>query len=366
MRRRIASSLLPVLATVLALLLSGASAASAADPPQASELAVLTGLKSASALAIAPDGRIFVGEQGTGIIRVVDPTTRVASVFYTVPRNRQLMGLGVHWAFPGTPYIYGYGTRVTTAGQTRLQLYRIRVSGNTGTGLTVLRDLGGIPSDHWGGHLAFGPGHRLYLSIGDGGVPADAQDPASYRGKILRMTDTGQISPNNPFGTLVWASGLRNPFGFTFDPGSSRIWATENGPECNDELNVITKGANYGWGATAACSATPTVGDTNHDGANPTPPKTTYSPTTAPTGIAFCHACGLGPDVEGALIYGTFVTGELHRVTLDPTRTGVVSEDVLLQHSGGIVGLERAPDGALWFIDRSGLYQVVPQAVLPQ
>ena len=363
MRRRIGPSLLTVLAVALAVLAGGAGPTSAAVAPQVTAQPVLSGVKAASSLTIAPDGRIFVGEQDTGVIRVVNPTTKVASVFYKVPGNRQLMGLGVHWAFPGTPYVYGYGTRVTATGQIRLQLYVIRASGNTGTSLTVLRDLGDAPPDHWGGHLAFGPGHLLYLSIGDGKVPAAAQDPASYRGKIFRMTDAGRVPTGNPTGTTMWASGLRNPSGFAFDPGSSRIWATENGPECNDELNLISRGANYGWGATAACSATPTITDTNRDGPNPLLPKVAYTPPTAPTGIAFCRTCGLGSNVEGALVYGTFVTGQLRRVTLDAARTGVVAggESVLLQHSAGIVALERAPGGRLWFIDRTTLYRVVLQ-----
>lgn len=359
MDRRSAAVVVALLSLLASGLVAGAAPASAAV---VTSRPAITGLTAASALAVAPDGRVFVGEQTSGTIRVFNPATNTGSVFYRVPRNHHLMGLGVHWAYPGTPYVYGFGTRYDATNRQRLQLYRITGGGATGTGLAVLNDFGGLPADHYGGRIVFGPDRLLYLSVGDGGVAADAQNLASPRGKILRLTAGGTVPANNPFDSRVWAYGTRNVFGMAFDPGSTRLWATDNGPECNDELNHIVRGGNFGWGATGSCTP-PGVTSTNRDGPSPILPRRNYaSPPTAPTGLTFCRSCGLGSTVEGNLVYGTFVTNQLRRVPLNAARTGVGgSESVLLQHGAGIVGVERAPNGALWFIDRTSLRRVVLQ-----
>src|SRR5690349_16184624 len=183
-------------------------------------------VRIATALAVAPNGLVFVAEQGSGSIRVVNPATGVASEFYRVPRNQQIVGLAVHWAYPGTPYVYGYGLRLDASNHTRLQLYRITASAGKGVGQpTVLRDFGGLPADHFGGKMTFGPDHNLWVSDGDGGLPAEAQKLSSARGKILRLTPSGGFPSDNPFGNRVWSYGMRNVFGFAFDPGSTRFWA---------------------------------------------------------------------------------------------------------------------------------------------
>ena len=134
--------------------------------------------------------------------------------------------------------------------------------------------------------------------------------------------------PNNP----MWAYGLRNSFGMAFDPLTRQLWETENGPECNDELNLITPGANYGWGPSETCTVPPSAPmNTNQDGPSVVQPKTWYAATTAPTGATFCFSCGLGSDVEGALVYATYKTHELRRVRLNSDQS-VQSEAPLLAH----------------------------------
>ena len=148
-RRRLLLGIVPA----LVLLLTPVLPASAAT---VSSLPVVTGLDRPDALAIAHDGRIFIGEQKTGRILLRQPNHSIGT-FYTVPQNHDLYGLTVHPDFPATPYVYGYGTRVVRGGVARLQLWRLRMSGAVGTGLTVLRDFGPVPSDHAGGPLLFGP-----------------------------------------------------------------------------------------------------------------------------------------------------------------------------------------------------------------
>ena len=110
----------------------------------------------------------------------------------------------------------------------------------------------GPASNHNGGRILFGPDKKLYVVIGDNADPANSQDRSgNLRGKILRVNPDGSIPATNPFGTRIWAYGIRNSIGFAFDPRNGRLWESENGPSCNDEVNRIVKGGNHGWGPNA-------------------------------------------------------------------------------------------------------------------
>ncbi len=121
----------------------------------------------------------------------------------------------------------------------------------------------------------------------------------------------------------MFAFGIRNSFGFTFDPQTDSLWETENGPECNDEINLIVGGGNFGWGPSETCGGS-SPGNTNNSG--PTPrllPKLWFDGTIGITGDAFCDGCGLGAGVEGQLFFGDVNTGVLRRVALNAARDDV-------------------------------------------
>lgn len=99
---------------------------------------------------------------------------------------------------------------------------------------------------HNGGRIAFGPDGYLYIATGDAAIPELSQDRASLAGKILRITENGDIPSENPFGNEVYSYGHRNPQGLLWD-SSGRLWSTEHGPRARDELNLIRPGKNYGW-----------------------------------------------------------------------------------------------------------------------
>jgi glucose/arabinose dehydrogenase len=182
-----------------------------------------------------------------------------------------LMGVAVDPQFSQNKYIYVY---YTSANGNRVS--RFILDGKIGNE-TVLLD--NIPSNtiHNGGRIKFGPDGMLYITTGDAGNSASAQDINSLAGKILRMNKNGSIPSTNPFKNYVYAYGNRDPQGLTWSPNGT-LYESEHGENMNDEINIIVPGGNYGWpiyqgNNTSAGFSLPMVVYTNY--------------TIAPSGIAF-------------------------------------------------------------------------------
>jgi glucose/arabinose dehydrogenase len=224
---------------------------------------VARNLNFPAAFTFGPGGGIWYGERGTGEIHVIGPKGRSNSLFFRIPHvvaagEQGLLGLALDPDFPSTPLVYAYATR-KVHGAERDQVVRIEDDGGHGTGLHVIWS---SPTEagvyHDGGRIEFGPDGKLYAIQGEAHDAANSQDLSNDAGKILRMTAGGKPAPGNPFpGKRVFAYGIRNSFGFDFDPQTGRLWETENGPSCNDELNRIVAGRNYGWGPHQTCSTPP-------------------------------------------------------------------------------------------------------------
>ena len=212
------------------------------------------------AFTFGPNDRIWYVEKDTGEIRVLNRRTGRSQRFFLVSRvngegERGLLGIALDPDFPATPYVYVYATR-NVDGRLRNQILRIRDAGGRGRDLQPIfsSPASGSPY-HNGGRILFGPDDMLYAIVGEGHDPSNAQQLGNDQGKILRMTATGAIPDDNPLGhRRIFAYGIRNSFGFDFDPRTGDLWETENGPACNDELNRIRPGENYGWGPSQTCS----------------------------------------------------------------------------------------------------------------
>ena len=161
--------------------------------------------------------------------------------------------------------------------------------------------LTGIPKGgiHNGGRMAIGPDGFLYVGTGETGDTSLAQDLDSLGGKILRLTLDGRPAPGNPFDSAVWSYGHRNVQGLAFD-GEGRLWASEFGQNTWDELNLITKGADYGW---------PRVeGSGNVEGM--TDPVVVWRTGDAsPSGLAFWRGELWMASLRGARLWEIPVTG---------------------------------------------------------
>ena len=193
----------------------------------------ITGLTNATAFAQAPDGRLFIAQQG-GALRVVKNGALLATPFATVAVDsageRGLIGVALHPSFASNGWVYIYSTRAA-GGVSHNRISRFTAAGDVAAAgsevaLVDLPNLSGA-TNHNGGGMHFGSDGKLYVGVGDNANGAQAQNLALPFGKLLRFNDDGTIPGDNPFaasqsglGRAVWAYGLRNPYTFAVQPGT--------------------------------------------------------------------------------------------------------------------------------------------------
>jgi glucose/arabinose dehydrogenase len=352
------------------LLVPVAIAAFAAPVASGGALAATAQRVSSSALAapvgftVAPSGnRIFYGERFSGRVMRLSPATGAHSFSFRIPNvasagEQGLLGIALHPSYPTDRRIWAYATR-TVSGRATNQLLRIRADRS---GFAVLRSFP-AGDNHNGGRIMFGPDGKLYVVIGENGNPSNAQNLATLTGKMLRLNSDGTVPADNPrAGSPIIGYGIRNSFGFTFDPQTGLIWETENGPQCNDEINLMTRLRlrNYGWGPSQTCSSPPLAPrNTNLDGPNRILPKRFFATPPALTGAAFCRRCGLSSG--GRLFYGDYNTGTIRRARLNSARNGIVSQTRVYDHPGGVLGVETPiKGGPIYFSTSSHIFRLKP------
>jgi glucose/arabinose dehydrogenase len=346
----------------------GAGERAAAAPTRAAVkvIPIATGLNGPSGFTFSPNGKIWYLERGTGEVHILDPVTKQDHLFFSIAGvngsgERGALGIALHPRWPVKPFVYVYVTR-THNGQLQNQVVRLRANGGTGTDLRILLATPASTDPyHNGGRIAFGPDGKLYVVIGDGHNDANAQDLTSnLRGKVLRLDTDGTAASGNPLGR-IWSFGLRNSYGFAFDPKTGRLWETENGPACTDEINLIVKGGNFAWGPNESCSGS-IPQSTNNSGPSPRRlPKAYFSSTIGITGAAFCAQCGLGAGFNGDLIFGDVNSGTIRAVNMNATRTGFASNPrIVLVAPSSVHSVEVAPSGRVFFSGPNGIYKLGP------
>jgi len=317
---------------------------------------VLTGLDIPVAMAVAPDGRIFYNELTTGNIRIIDPGWQLRpQAFYQLQVatgvEKGLLGIALDPDFANNRFVYVYHT--VNSNPVRNRVVRLTEVNHQGTDETVILDDLPASDIHNGGNIHFGPDGKLYISVGDANQPILAQDISYLGGKILRINPNGSIPGDNPFpGSLVYALGLRNSFDFTFHPHTGHLWATENGPDDNDEVNRIVSGGNYGWPTVRGIANNPLFVD----------PLVAFTPTIAPTGIIAVGSNSAYPtQYHDNLLFADFNTGQIRRLVLAGaalTQLGTLS----VAYNGGqgsLLDLVQGPDGFIYVSNSDSIFRMV-------
>lgn len=222
----------------------------------------VSALSAATAFAQAPDGRLFVAEQG-GNLRIVKNGSLLTTPFLQLTVDpageRGLLGVALHPGFAGNGFVYVYYT--TPVGGTHNRVSRFTASGVnpdvvSANSEVFIADLPALSAatNHNGGAIHFGTDGKLYVAVGDNANGANSQDLTTPLGKLLRFNDDGSIPGDNPFCTTpglqrcaVWALGLRNPFTFAVQPGTDTLYINDVGQGTWEEVNVGAAGANFGW-----------------------------------------------------------------------------------------------------------------------
>jgi glucose/arabinose dehydrogenase len=352
-------------------------------PPDVKIETVVPSANQLVAMDFTPDGRLLYTERNTGRVRVVVNGTLLITPVFQFPviagasDERGLLGIAVDPNFTANHYVWVYFTKQSTTGQCSIPIENRIVrftlgDDNQGSGETVA---GCFPVDlyatiHNGGNLHFGPDGKLYVTVGNNDDVNDGVDPAqnlsSPLGKIHRFDPTVPLGlpTDNPFyytpGAVqsIFARGLRNSFDFTFDPRGGTMFATENGDACDDEINRILPGGNYGWRPNDPCEDEwPTGPDPAY---NTLPPMIFWTPSLAPTGITVYSGTAIS-EWQGDVFMCSYkdATTAIHHFKLNADRTAIVSHTILTntlthQRLKCRTDLLPGPDGALYFSEGGG------------
>ena len=295
-----------------------------------------------------PDRTALFTERG-GDLRIIQDGILLPDPIFSVDVDDEeeggLLGIAVDPDFEENHYIYMYQTYESN-GITLNKVVRYTLANMTVSEDLVLVD--GIPGApyHDGGRIQFGPDGNLYITTGDAGRPSLAQDLGSLAGKILRITSDGTIPQDNPFdNSAVWSWGHRNPQGMDWDESGNLI-ATEHGPsgelgEAHDEINLILRGANYGWPEI--------VGDESMEGMQD-PLLHTGNETWAPSGSEFYDG-GLIPGWTGKYFVANLLGEHLRMIDLDLSNNGTPSHEGLFEGQfGRLRDVQTGPDGFLYLL----------------
>jgi aldose sugar dehydrogenase len=299
--------------------------------------------------------KVFFTEKNTGKVRVLvgRRLLRRACVNLDVSSSgeRGALGIALHPRFRRTRYLYVY---YTNASPLENRVARFEVRGNRCRRRRIV--VSGLPAPsgyHNGGQLEFVKG-KLFVSTGEAHDPAEAQRLRGRLGKILRLEPNGTIPRGNPFSrrgrrSPVWSYGHRNPFGLARRPGTRLLYETENGPSCDDEVNRILRGRNYGWGPGYSCG-------TAGVGPDPKGPGIRWRSVIVPTDPTWYG--GRLRALRNDLYVGDYLGGRLHRIVVG-RRGRVLRDRVIYDGGAGILDVSVGPGRWLYFLTPTGIRRVV-------
>ena len=350
-------------------------------PSGFTEIAIATGLSSATAMEVAPNGDLWVLEQGGAVKRfrsgstTADVVGNVALLGLRTEGERGLLGIAFHPNHATNKLVFLYYT-TSDAPNPHNRVSRFQVDDSNAADYAFVDtvanpatydeveilnlDALSTATNHNGGAIHFGPDGKLYVAIGDNANTANAQSLATRHGKILRINANGTIPADNPTsfagvsGTTtganraIWALGLRNPFTFTFDPDTGVMFINDVGAQTWEEVNVGGAGRNFGWPATEGhFNPAAFPGFTN--------PRYAYSHGTgtfqgqAITGGAFYSPPTdvFPPAYAGDYFFADFVNDWINVMNADGTDVRRFATD-----AGGVVDLKVTASGSLLYLSR--------------
>ena len=359
------------MATFLLFAVAGLSVQAATLPTGFTETLVAGGLSSPTAMAFAPDGRLFVCLQG-GQLRVIKNGALLPTPFMTLTTDasgeRGLLGITFDPNFATNNFLYVYYTVTTTPRHNRVSRFTANGDLVVAASELPILDLENLSAtNHNGGAIHFGPDGKLYVAVGENAVGSNSQTLNNRLGKLLRVNADGSIPTDNPFfntasgnNRAIWALGLRNPYTFAFQPGTTRMFINDVGQSSWEEINDGIAGSNYGWPTTEGPTTNP----------NFRTPLFAYGRTPSSTGgCAITGGAFYNPPANqfpasytGKYFFADFCSGWIR--LLDP------SNNTATDFATGVanpVDLQVGSDGSLYYLARgsAAVFRIQYTAVAP-
>ncbi len=327
---------------------------------------VLKGLSHPWSLAFMPDGNALVTER-PGRLRIVrdfvldpQPISGVPTVY--TQNLGGLMDIALHPRFAETRLVYLSFTKPAGQGLHTSALIRGRLEGMALIDvkeLFVADAVGKGPAA--GNGMTFGPDGMLYMAVG-GANDEIAQNLNSHFGKIIRLRDDGSVPPDNPFvgkpnhKPEIYSYGHRNMLGLTVHPVTKEVWENENGPLGGDEVNILKKGANYGWPLVSygrQYSGARVSGEVTRSGLED--PILIWNPSIAISGMTF-YTGDRFPKWKNNLFVGGLQfgripgTGQMHRIVFNENWEELRREAFFVDLRQRIRNVRQGPDGFLYVL----------------
>ncbi len=316
------------------------------------------------------DGSMLVSERSGKLLRINNTTKVEIEGLPEIYARGQggLLDLELHPDYENNGWIYiSYsGEQGGEGGNT--VLIRVRISEDRIEDMEeIFRSTpNSTRRQHFGGRIEFDDQGYLFLSLGERGDSKNAQDRSVTAGSIVRLFDDGRIPDDNPFvgeasmRPEIWSWGHRNPQGLAWHKGLGVMLETEHGPMGGDELNLVKKGANYGWPEI-------TYGK-NYDGSTITDetkregmeqPLTYWVPSIAPSSLTIVTSDRY-PEWDGDALVGSLKFGYLERVVLDGLR--IVSKEKMIDNIGRVREVKEGPDGYIYIlVEGKGIFKIIPE-----
>lgn len=327
---------------------------------------VVTGLKTPWATAILPNGDMLVTERG-GTLRLVhdgqlDPTPIKGMPEVFAKGQGGLLDVVLHPDYAKNGWLYLTYASPKAPGEAgddggaNTALLRARLKDHALVDQKVIfKATPNVKSNpHFGGRVVFDKAGYLYLSLGERGQKEKAQDPMNHQGTVVRLYDDGRVPEDNPFVDgkkglkEIYSYGHRNPQGLALDPASGKIWEHEHGPQGGDEVNIVKKGANFGWPAiTFGIDYDNSIISEDTARAGMEQPIIYWRPSIAPCGMAFVNSTKF-PDWKGDLLVGSLKFNYVMHCTVEGDR--ITKQEKILEGIGRVRDIRQGADGNIYVV----------------
>lgn len=316
---------------------------------------VSTGLSHVWEMVYGPDQQLWITER-SGKISRVNLQTGAVTLLLNIPDvvsdgEGGLLGMAINPQFNVNPWVYVV-YNYSSGSVYREKVVRYTYSGGSLNSPLIILDLIPAASIHNGSRLLVTSDQKLLITTGDASVAANAQNTNSLSGKILRVNMDGSIPADNPLANnKLWTYGHRNPQGLV--QVGARLYASEHGPNNDDEVNLIEKGRNYGWPNVEGFCDKPAE-QTFCSANNIAEPLMAWTPTIATSGLTYYNS-DLIPQFKNSLLLLSLKASKFTQLKLNDAGDKILgSKDFFVSEFGRLRAICQSPDGKIYMGSSNG------------